>query len=112
MSSISYDDFDKVDVRVGRIVEVAEFERARKPSYKLTIDFGPEIGVKRSSAQLKSDYRPEELQGRRCLAVVNFEPKNIAGFMSEVLVLGVPRKGGGLVLATALDGAELGGRLY
>ena len=112
MSAIAYEDFEKVDIRVGRIVEAIDFERARQPSYKLRIDFGPSIGVKQSSAQLKTDYTREELMGRLCLAVVNFAPKNIAGFKSEVLVLGVPREGGGLVLLTALDGAELGGRMY
>jgi tRNA-binding protein len=112
MSTITWLDFEKVDIRVGQIVEVVDFERARVPSYKLKIDFGPEIGIKNSSAQAKTDYRPEDLLGKQCLAVVNFPPKNIAGFESEVLVLGVPKLGGGLALVRPVDEAELGGRLY
>ncbi len=112
MSTISYDDFAKVDIRVGRIIEVQDFERAKFPTYKLKIDFGPEIGVKQSSARFKENYKPEELLNKQCLAVVNFEPRNIAGFMSEVLVLGVPRPGGGLVIVRPAEEAELGGRLY
>lgn len=109
---LSYDDFLKVDIRVGRIVEVADFERARVPAYKLKIDFGAEIGVKQTSARFKTDYTPEQLLNHQCLAVVNFAPKNIGGFMSEVLMLGVPRPGGGLVLVSPVEEAELGGRLY
>ena len=109
---ISYEDFQKVDIRVGRIVEVEDFERARRPAFRLKIDFGPELGIKQSSAQFKTDYTAEQLTGSQCLAVVNFEPKNIAGFMSEVLVLGVPKKGGGLALVRPVDEAEPGGRLY
>ena len=110
--TITYSEFEKVEIRVGQIIEVSEFERARNPSYKLSIDFGPEIGVKYSSGQFKDDYSPERLLGKQCLAVVNFEPKNIAGFLSEVLVLGVPRKGGGLSLVCPVDEAEPGGKLY
>ena len=112
MSFIEYEDFQKVDIRVGRIVEVSAFERAHKPSYKLKVDFGPELGVRQSSAQLATDYTPEQLLGRQCLAVVNLPPRNVAGFRSEVLVLGVPRRGGVLSLVTPLDEADLGGRLY
>ena len=112
MNTIAYSDFEKVDIRVGKIIEVIDFERARTPSYKLKVDFGPEIGVKQSSAQAKTDYEPDQLLGKQCLAVVNFEPKNIAGFMSEVLVLGVPREGGGLSLVMPSLQAETGGRLY
>lgn len=112
MATIHYDDFEKVDIRVGRIIEVEDFERTRQPSYKLRVDFGEEIGIKQSSAQLKTNYTPEQLLGKTCLAVVNFEPKNIAGFMSEVLVLGVPRDGGGLSLVRPVDEAIIGGRLY
>ena len=82
MPRISYEDFEKVDIRVGTIIEVTDFERAKNPSYKLKIDFGPEIGVKQSSAQFKTNYTPDQLVGTQCLAVVNFEPRNIAGFMS------------------------------
>jgi tRNA-binding protein len=109
---LSYADFEKIDIRVGRIVDVADFERARVPSYKIKIDFGPEIGVKQTSARFKSNYTPDQLLGRLCLAVVNFPPKNIGGFISEVLLLGVPREGEGLVLVAPIEDAPLGGRMY
>jgi len=112
MATISYEDFEKVDIRVGRIIEIEEFPRARKPSYKMKVDFGDEIGIKQSAGQFKSDYTPEELLNRQCLAVVNFEPRNIGGFLSEVLVLGVPKEGGGLSIVRPVDEARLGGRLY
>jgi tRNA-binding protein len=88
--TISYDDFAKVDIRVGTIVEVEPFPQARKPAFKLKVDFGPEIGVKRSSAQVVANYKAETLLGRQVAAVVNFPPKQIGPFMSEVLVLGFP----------------------
>ena len=109
---LSYEDFLKVDIRVGRIIEVEDFERAKIPAYKLKIDFGPEIGVKQTSARFKTDYTPEQLLNRQCLAVVNFPPRNIGGYMSEVLLVGVPRPGGGLVLVSPVTEADLGGRLY
>jgi tRNA-binding protein len=109
---LSYEDFLKVDIRVGRIIEVEDFERAKIPAYKLKIDFGTEIGVKQTSARFKTDYQPEQLMNRLCLAVVNFPPRNIGGFMSEVLLVGVPRPGGGLVLVSPVTEADLGGRLY
>lgn len=109
--TIAYEDFDKVDVRVGVIVEVEDFPRARNPSYKLTVDFGPEIGVKRSSAQVTS-YSPDALRGMQVMAVVNFEPRNIAGFMSEVLVLGAPDADGQVVLLTPTREAVVGARMY
>jgi len=112
MSTITYEQFQAVDIRVGRIIKIESFDRANSPSFKLTIDFGPELGIKHSSAQLRTDYSPPELIQKQCLAVVNFEPKNIAGFMSEVLVLGVPKKDGGLSLVGPIDDAEIGGRLY
>lgn len=112
MDFITYEQFQAVDIRVGRIIKVEPFERARNPSFKLKIDFGPELGIKHSSAQLRTDYSPQELVQKQCLAVVNFEPRNIAGFMSEVLVLGVPREDGGMSLVTPLDPAENGGRMY
>ncbi len=87
-SMITYDDFRKVDMRVGRILDVEDFREARKPSYKLKIDFGPEIGTKNSSAQI-TGYRKSELKGRLVIAVINFPPKQIATFQSEVLTLGV-----------------------
>lgn len=89
MALITYDDFAKVDIRVGRIVQADEFPQARKPAYKLRIDFGPEIGVKNSSAQIAKYYDPADLVGRLVLAVVNFPPRQIATFFSEVLTLGV-----------------------
>ena len=97
---ISFDDFLRVDVRVGRIVDVQPFPNARKPAYQLRVDFGPEIGEKRSSAQLTQVYAPDELVGRQVLAVVNFPPRQIANFFSEVLVLGVPDGDGNVVYET------------
>ncbi len=110
--TIAFEDFEKIDIRVGKITEVENFERARFPSYKFKIDFGPEIGIKQSSGRYKDDYTPDELLGRQCLAVVNFEPKNIAGYMSEVLVLGVDRQGGGISLISPAHEAILGARMY
>ncbi|HXM39412.1 MAG TPA: tRNA-binding protein [Gemmatimonadales bacterium] len=89
MGQISYDDFAKIDIRVGRIVQAEDFPQARKPAYKLRIDFGPGIGVKNSSAQIAKYYNPPDLVGRLVLAVVNFPPRQIATFFSEVLTLGV-----------------------
>ena len=87
--ALSWDDFDKVDMRTGTIIEVIDFPKARKPAYRLTIDFGPEIGVKKSSAQITAHYRKEDLLQRQIIAVVNFPPKQIADIISECLVLGV-----------------------
>jgi tRNA-binding protein len=115
MDTIDYADFEKLDIRVGKIVEIQDFERARVPAYKLKIDLGPEIGIKQTSARFKTDYTPEQLLNRQCLCVVNFAPKNIGGFLSEVLMLGVPRDGSGsgnIVLVTTESDALLGGRMY
>lgn len=109
---IGFDDFLKVDIRVGQIVEAETFPEARKPAFKLRIDFGPDIGVKRSSAQITKHYTPETLIGRRVLAVVNFPPRQIGPVMSEVLTLGVPDRDGEVVLIVPDKDVPLGGRLY
>jgi tRNA-binding protein len=106
----SFDDFQKLDMRVGRIQEVEEFPQARVPAWKLTVDFGPEVGVKRSSAQI-THYSAESLVGRLVVGVVNFPPKRIAGFPSEVLVLGALDDEKGVVLLEPDDDVELGSRI-
>ena len=107
------EDFDKLDIRLGRIVEAADFPEARKPAYKLKIDFGDEIGVKKSSAQLVALYTKEELEGKLVLGVVNFPPRQIGPFISEVLTLGVPDISGEVVLIAPDDkSAVIGGRLF
>ena len=107
------EDFDKLDIRLGRIVEAADFPEARKPAYKLRIDFGDELGVKKSSAQLAALYTKEELEGKLVLAVVNFPPRRIGLFLSEVLTLGVPDAEGEVVLIAPDDkSAVIGGRLF
>ena len=95
----TFDDFMKLDIRVGTITEAKVFEKARKPAYQLVVDLGGEIGLKRSSAQITEHYKPEELVGKQVLAVVNFPPRQIANFMSEILVLGTYSEGG-VVLIT------------
>ena len=112
MAEISWDDFERVDVRVGEVVEAEPFPEARKPSIKLTVDFGPEIGTRRTSAQLTAHYEPEGLVGRQVVAVVNFPPKRIAGFKSEVLVLGVPDEAGEVVLLSPDQPVPPGGRMF
>jgi tRNA-binding protein len=109
---ISFDDFLKVDIRVGTIVEAAPYPEARKPAIKLTIDFGGTIGRKKSSAQITKHYRPEDLPGRQVLAVVNFPPRQIGKFMSEVLTLGVPDADGEVVLISPGIAVPDGGRMF
>ncbi|MET1411930.1 tRNA-binding protein [Roseibium sp. HPY-6] len=109
---ISFDDFLKVDIRVGQVVEAEEFPEARKPAYKMRIDFGPEIGLKKTSAQITKHYTPETLVGKRVMAVVNFPPRQIGPVMSEVLTLGVPDEDGEVVLLTPDKDVPIGGRLY
>ena len=109
---ISFDDFLKVDIRVGRIVAAEEFPEARKPAYKMRIDFGPDIGIKRTSAQVTKHYTLETLTGKLVMAVVNFPPRQIGPVMSEVLTLGVPDEDGEVVLLTPDKNVPVGGRLY
>ena len=107
------EDFGKLDVRVGRIIEIEDFPEARKPAYKIKIDFGKEIGIKNSAAQLVDLYNKEELKNKLVLGVVNFPPRKIGSFFSEVLTLGVPDKEGKCILITPdKETAEIGGKLY
>ena len=108
---IAYEDFARVDVRVGRITRAEPFPEARRPAYRLWIDFG-ELGVKKSSAQLTARYSTQDLLGRLVVAVTNFEPKQIGPFMSEVLVLGVPDESGNVILLQPDRDVPLGGRMY
>ena len=112
MATISFADFEKVEIRVGTIVEVEPFPQARKPAFKLRIDFGPEIGIKRSSAQITKHYTPESLMGRQVAAVVNFPPRQIGPFMSEVLTLGFPDAAGEVVLIQPSLAVPNGGKLF
>jgi len=109
---VNFQDFQRIDIRVGRIVSVERFPEARKPAFKLMIDFGPDIGVKRSSAQLTERYEPSVLEGRLVLGVINLPPRQIGPFVSEVLTLGLPDTDGAVVLVVPEREVPLGGRLF
>lgn len=108
---ITFNDFEKVDIRVGKIIQVEDFPQARKPAYKLTIDFGSAVGIKRSSAQV-TNYSKEELLGKQVMGVVNFPPRQIGPFHSEVLTLGVPDSNGNVILLTPTKEVPLGGKMF
>ena len=112
MADISFDDFLKVDIRVGQVLRAEPYPEARKPAIKMWIDFGPEIGEKRTSAQVTAHYTPETLVGRQVMAVVNFPPRQIGKFMSEVMVLGVSDAAGGIVLLSPDQPVPIGGRMH
>lgn len=109
---ITYEDFEKVDIRVGEIIDVQDFPEARKPAYKLTINFGDEIGMKKSSVQIVSLYKKEDLVGKQVIGVVNFPPKQIGPFISEVLTLGVSDSDGNVVLLMPTHKAKLGSKMF
>lgn len=109
---ITFKDFEKIDIRLGQIIEVNEFPKARNPSYKLKIDLGAEFGLKKSIAQLAANYKIEELLGKKVLCVVNFPPRQIGTSMSEVLTLGIPDGKGNCFLVVPDQDAPIGGRLY
>lgn len=111
--TVTYEDFAKLDIRVGKVVDVAEFPEARKPAFKLTIDFGPEIGIKKSSAQITHYYTAEQLIGKLVMGVVNFPPRQIGPFLSEVLTLGVPDTEGNVILLEPDHAnAIIGGKMF
>ena len=112
MATIAFNDFEKVDIRVGTVIDAQAFPEARKPAIKLTIDFGPEIGVKKSSAQISVHYKPDQLLGRQVCAVVNFPPRQIGPFVSEVLTLGMPDAEGAVVLIAPTFKVPEGGKLF
>ncbi|MDP1749666.1 MAG: tRNA-binding protein [Reyranella sp.] len=112
MEQITYDDFTRVDIRVGTIIEAAPLEGARKPALRLSIDFGPELGIRKSSAQITVHYTAEELVGQQVAAVVNFPPRQIGRFMSQVLTLGFPAADGSVVLIAPTKSVPNGGKLF
>lgn len=109
---INYSDFEKLDIRTGRIVQVEDFPEARKPAFKIQVDFGPGLGIKKSSAQVTQNYSRDDLMGKMVLAVVNFPPRQIGKYMSEILILGVPDANGNVTLVTPDKDVPLGGKLY
>ncbi len=112
MNELTFDDFLKVDIRVGQIVRAEPYPEARKPAYKLWVNLGDKIGQKKSSAQITANYNLDDLVGRKVMAVVNFPPRQIGKFMSEILILGVPDENNEVVLITPDKDVENGGRLY
>jgi tRNA-binding protein len=112
MDIVSFDDFTKIDIRVGLVVEATDFPEAHKPALKLKIDFGDELGIKKSSAQINYHYTPNDLLGKSVLAVVNFSPRQIGKFMSEVLVLGLSDDNGNIVLITPDSAVPVGAKLH
>ncbi len=109
---INYEDFEKLDIRVGVVKSAEDFPEARKPAYKLEIDFGPEIGIKRSSVQITQNYKKEDLIGKQVIGVVNFPEKQIGPFMSQVLTLGVPDEDGNVVLLSPTIKAKVGSKMF
>jgi tRNA-binding protein len=112
VDNISFDDFMKVDIRTGRVIKAEAFPEARKPAIKMWVDFGGDIGVRKTSAQVTAHYTPESLIGRQVMAVVNFPPRQIGPFMSEILVLGVPDEDGAIVLVTPDQETPIGVRMH
>ncbi len=112
MSEISFDDFLRVDIRVGRVTHAEDYPEARKPAIKLWVDFGPDIGIRKSSAQITRHYTPDSLVGRLVMGVVNFPPRQIGKFMSEVLILGVPDDDGEVVLLAPDQAVSPGARMF
>ena len=112
MSDITYDDFAKIDIRVGKVIRAEPYPEARKPAIKLWVDFGPEIGEKKSSAQITAHYTPADLVGKQVMAVVNFPPRQIGKFMSECLIVGFSDAQGGIVLTAPDQDVPIGGKLH
>ncbi|MAO64429.1 MAG: tRNA-binding protein [Balneola sp.] len=112
MKQINWSDFEQVELRTGTIIKAEEFPEARKPAFKLTIDFGEEVGIKKSSAQITDHYTAQQLKGKQVIAVVNFPPKQIGPFMSECLVTGFPDSGGKVVLAVPDKKVDNGMKLF
>ena len=112
MQTIDFEDFIKIDIRIGTIVQAENFEKARKPAYKIWVDLGPELGIKKSSAQITDLYTPETLLGRQVVCVVNFKPRQIADFMSEILITGFSDKNGAIILTSSERPVPNGAKLH